>query len=131
MANINITEYSAEKEVSTSPPNPASEYLSPEERQDRTLDQNIQNEDRVLDDSGIKSTSEHSEPLPRTPEDGTSYDAELPPEPAIEQPGPPGKDYSILTVSQKRMIAVAASFASLFSPMATAIYCECLLTAMS
>ncbi|KAF4630133.1 hypothetical protein G7Y89_g8008 [Cudoniella acicularis] len=34
----------------------------------------------------------------------------------------PGEDYSVLTVTQKKLIVTAASFASLFSPMATAIY---------
>lgn len=35
-----------------------------------------------------------------------------------------GEDFSVLTVGQKKLIIVAASFASLFSPMATAIYCK-------
>jgi hypothetical protein len=37
---------------------------------------------------------------------------------------PTGEDYSVLSVPQKKLIIVAASFASLFSPMATAIYCK-------
>jgi hypothetical protein len=48
-------------------------------------------------------------------------------EPPSEQPiAPPGEDYSVLTVNQKRLIVTTASFASLFSPMATAIYCRSL-----
>ena len=35
-----------------------------------------------------------------------------------------GEDYSVLTVTQKRLTVMAASLASLFSPMATAIYCQ-------
>ncbi len=35
-----------------------------------------------------------------------------------------GEDYSVLTVAQKRLTVMAASLASLFSPMATAIYCQ-------
>jgi hypothetical protein len=34
-----------------------------------------------------------------------------------------GEDYSVLTVSQKKMVILTVSLASLFSPMATAIYC--------
>lgn len=35
-----------------------------------------------------------------------------------------GEEYSVLTPAQKKMVIVTASVASLFSPMATAIYCE-------
>jgi hypothetical protein len=35
-----------------------------------------------------------------------------------------GEGYSVLTVTQKRLTVMAASLASLFSPMATAIYCQ-------
>jgi hypothetical protein len=34
-----------------------------------------------------------------------------------------GEEYSVLTVTQKRLVVMTASLASLFSPMATAIYC--------
>ena len=87
--------------------------------------QNDEKEVAVLDDAGIKSPSYPNEP-PETHRDGGGDGAELPPEPAVEQPRPAGKAYSILTVTQKRAIILAASFASLFSPMATAIYCELL-----
>jgi hypothetical protein len=50
--------------------------------------------------------------------------AELPAEPPTEQPAPAGEDYSILKPAQKKAIVLTASLASLFSPMATAIYCE-------
>ena len=86
----------------------------------------VQNDEKdiaVLDDTGIKSAANPNEP-PATQGNGSGNSTELPPEPAIERPGPPGKDYSILTVAQKRAVVITASFASLFSPMATAIYCE-------
>jgi hypothetical protein len=52
---------------------------------------------------------------------------DAPAEPPSEQPlAPPGEDYSVLTVNQKRLIVTTASLASLFSPMATAIYCRSL-----
>lgn len=51
-----------------------------------------------------------------------------PAEPPADQPlqtvQSAGEDYSVLTVTQKRLTVMAASFASLFSPMATAIYCQ-------
>ncbi|CAM6031690.1 unnamed protein product, partial [Sphagnum compactum] len=47
-------------------------------------------------------------------------------EPPSEQPvqgtAIPGEDYSIFTVGQKKLMIMTASLASLFSPMATAIY---------
>jgi len=59
---------------------------------------------------------------------GGSHD-DPPAEPPSEQPlqrvtTAPGEDYSVLTVTQKKLIVMTASFASLFSPMATAIYCK-------
>jgi hypothetical protein len=36
----------------------------------------------------------------------------------------PGEDFSIFTVRQKKLMIMTASLASLFSPMATAIYCQ-------
>jgi hypothetical protein len=57
---------------------------------------------------------------------GPTHD-DPPAEPPSEQPlAPPGEDYSVLTVNQKRWIVTTASLASLFSPMATAIYCRSL-----
>ena len=57
---------------------------------------------------------------------GPTHD-DPPAEPPSEQPlAPPGEDYSVLTVNQKRLIVTTASLASLFSPMATAIYCRSL-----
>jgi hypothetical protein len=123
MANTtNRKDNSLEKALSTSPQNAPLADSKLEEVQDLTLDQN---EIPVLDDTGIKSTpvaSEHESPHFRGP---SGDNADLPPEPPVEQPGGPEKEYSILTVTQKRMILVVASFASLFSPMATAIYCRC------
>ena len=34
-----------------------------------------------------------------------------------------GEEYSVLTVTQKKLVILTVSLASLFSPMATAIYC--------
>ena len=51
---------------------------------------------------------------------------EPPSEKPIEPAGPSGQDYSVLTVTQKKLVVLTASLASLFSPMATAIYCEIL-----
>ena len=113
----------AEKDLSSATPSLAYEGGKALELGDPVI-QNDEKDIAVLDDAGIKSTSDPTEPSPATQgnEDGDSTN--LPPEPAVERPGPPGKDYSILTVAQKRAIVIAASFASLFSPMATAIYCE-------
>jgi hypothetical protein len=125
MANTGCpTECFAEKELSTSPTSPTHEESKSQELSDAGLGENNQNELRILDDSGIKPTPVPSEHLPGRPPNGSGNSAELPAEPAVEQPGPPEKDYSILTVPQKRMIVITASLASLFSPMATAIYCE-------
>jgi hypothetical protein len=66
--------------------------------------------------SGIASRQNDDEP------------AELPAEPPSEQPAPAGEDYSILKPAQKKAIVLTASLASLFSPMATAIYCEDILS---
>ncbi|KAE8441465.1 hypothetical protein EG329_004921 [Mollisiaceae sp. DMI_Dod_QoI] len=48
--------------------------------------------------------------------------AESPSEQPLQRVMTPGEDYSVLTVGQKKLIIMAASVASLFSPMATAIY---------
>jgi hypothetical protein len=56
--------------------------------------------------------------LPRDPA------SEPPSEAPIEVAGASGRPYSVFTVTQKKMIILTASLASLFSPMATAIYCE-------
>lgn len=127
MATTITTDYSGEKRLSSSAPNLSNEDFNPEGLQSGNLDPSSRDEDRGLDNTGIKSISKRIEPLPGTPQHETSNNAELPPEPAAEQPGLPGKDYSILTVAQKRTIVVAASFAALFSPMATAIYCKYLI----
>jgi hypothetical protein len=49
--------------------------------------------------------------------------AESPSDQQLRRVATPGEDYSVLTVTQKKLIITIASFASLFSPMATAIYC--------
>lgn len=35
-----------------------------------------------------------------------------------------GEEFSVLTVTQKKFVVMTASLAALFSPMATAIYCQ-------
>lgn len=42
----------------------------------------------------------------------------------VPEARPAGEDYSVLTPGQKKAIIMTASLASLFSPMATAIYCK-------
>lgn len=62
------------------------------------------------------------------PRDVERSQDDLPAEPTSEQQvrrvQSAGEDYSVLSVTQKRLIVMAASLASLFSPMATAIYCQ-------
>jgi hypothetical protein len=50
--------------------------------------------------------------------------AEPPSEQQLQRSATTGEDYSVLTVTQKKLIIIVASLASLFSPMATAIYCS-------
>jgi len=50
--------------------------------------------------------------------------ADPPSEEAVQRVQSAGEDYSVLTVTQKRWVVTVASLASIFSPMATAIYCE-------
>ncbi len=63
-----------------------------------------------------------------SPNNITSIHDEPPIEPLSEQQAqistPPGEDFSVLTATQKKWIIMTASLASLFSPMATAIYCS-------
>jgi hypothetical protein len=44
-------------------------------------------------------------------------------EPASEHPVQSGEDFTVLTGKQKRLVIFTASLASIFSPMATSIYC--------
>jgi hypothetical protein len=107
----NFTEDTGEKEFVPQLPGttPSDDYLK---------------ETGVSDDVGTKSTVLPDGPLPGTTGDGTENSAELPIEPPAEQSVPQGKDYSVLTDGQKKAVVLTASLASLFSPMATAIYCE-------
>lgn len=50
--------------------------------------------------------------------------AEPPSDEQVQMVQSAGEGYSVLTVTQKRLTVMAASLASLFSPMATAIYCQ-------
>jgi hypothetical protein len=62
---------------------------------------------------------------PRDVEQGQdNHPAEPPADQPLQRVQSAGEDYSVLTVKQKRFTVMAASFASLFSPMATAIYCQ-------
>lgn len=107
---------SLEKEASIPPPSPPLESLNPLEKSDPSLDQNAH---PALDDTGIEAPTEPAPPLIEKNDDG-----ELPLEPPVERPMAQGNDYSCFSVTQKRLMLVTVSFASLFSPMATAIYCE-------
>ena len=62
---------------------------------------------------------------PRDVEQGQdNHPAEPPADQPLQTVQSAGEDYSVLTVTQKRITVMAASLASLFSPMATAIYCQ-------
>ena len=66
----------------------------------------------------LSGATAQTDALPRDPA------SEPPSEAPIEAAGASGRPYSVFTVTQKKMIVLTASLASLFSPMATAIYCE-------
>jgi len=69
--------------------------------------------------------SQSAEQEPRDAERGQDdLPAEPPSEQEVQRAQSTGEDYSVLTVTQKKLIVTAASLASLFSPMATAIYCQ-------
>ena len=73
-----------------------------------------------------EALSESTDQEPREVEQERDQD-DPPAEPPSEQlqgAQTPGEDYSVLTVTQKKLIITVASLASLFSPMATAIYCQ-------
>lgn len=105
------TEYTGEKELTPQLPGTTTGHDYPKEA-------------GVLEDVGSKSSALPHGTLPGTTGDGSENSAELPVEPAVERPVPQGKDYSVLTSGQKKWIVLTASLASLFSPMATSIYCE-------
>jgi len=50
--------------------------------------------------------------------------AEPPSEQPVERVALAGQDYSVLTVTEKKLVVLTASLAAFFSPTATAIYCE-------
>lgn len=121
MANpTSPTELPEEKEFATSFSDAAFEDAKSQDLPGPIPNEKNERDDEVVDDGESKSAS-----LPG----GDA--ADRPPEPPIEQPGDPGKDYSVLNVAQKRVIVVTASFASLFSPLATAIYCAYLRDVLS
>lgn len=72
--------------------------------------------------------NEKSIPSPTSPQEVSSKEngANTDPtaEPPLERTVSAGVDYSILSVRSKRMVVMTASLASIFSPMATAIYCK-------
>jgi hypothetical protein len=51
-----------------------------------------------------------------------------PSERPIERVATAGEEYSVLTTTQKKLVILTASIASVFSPMATAIYCQSFIT---
>jgi hypothetical protein len=75
-----------------------------------------------------EAVSESTDQEPREVEQQRARDQDDPPaEPPSEQlqgAQTAGEDYSVLTVTQKKLIITVASLASLFSPVATAIYCQ-------
>lgn len=71
---------------------------------------------------GVASQSTNQEP--RDVERGKNEPgADVPSDQQAQITQPAGEDYTVLSATQKRLIVTAASLASLFSPMATAIYC--------
>jgi hypothetical protein len=71
-------------------------------------------ENGVLKDSQSNAVTTH--------ETAQDADGEPPSERPIELMVS-GEDYSVLTTTQKKLVILTVSLASLFSPMATAIYC--------
>jgi len=69
-----------------------------------------------------------SQSADQQPRDRVHRQDDLPAEPPSDEQAQmvqsAGEGYSVLTVTQKRLTVMAASLASLFSPMATAIYCQ-------
>jgi hypothetical protein len=107
-------------------------------------EKNIQNEgvsesdnEKFNNDSPEGKNEELADPIPDTKsfEGGThsntgvaqamaqNADEEPPSERPIERVVS-GEEYSVLTVTQKRLVVLTVSLAALFSPMATAIYCK-------
>lgn len=89
--------------------------------QERTMEENNEKSVGLFEHRATSAEKQQLENIP----DGPS------PEPLAEA-GPPGvdhkqEDFSIFTTVQKRLMVSTASLASLFSPMATAIYCLSLL----
>jgi hypothetical protein len=113
MADINDEKLDLSKKRSSIP-----EAAPVELPQMQTVAQDKENH-AVLD----KSASQE----PRDVEQGQdNHLAEPPPDQPLQTVQSAGEDYSVLTVTQKRITVMAASLASLFSPMATAIYCQSL-----
>jgi hypothetical protein len=111
MADINDEKLDLSKKRSSIP-----EAAPVELPQMQTVAQDKENH-AVLD----KSASQE----PRDVEQGQDdHPAEPPADQPLQRVQSAGEDYSVLTVTQKRITVMAASLASLFSPMATAIYCQ-------
>jgi hypothetical protein len=77
----------------------------------------LKNGSEVIDQSGDQEARD----VERSQDDPAG---EPPSDQQVQRVQSSGEDYSVLTVAQKRLVVMTASLASLFSPMATAIYCE-------
>lgn len=98
--------------------NPA--ILSTEDSIDISSQVHMQKE-KTSDSGEITATA--GAPVSNDELDPKSKDGEN--EPPSEQPlAPAGVDYTVLTPTQKKLVVFTASLASVFSPMATAIYCK-------
>jgi hypothetical protein len=64
-------------------------------------------------------------PQSKGEDEADTRDVTSEPEPASErQLQSPGEDFTVFNVRQKRLVVFTASLASVFSPMATSIYCK-------
>lgn len=111
MADTNDEKIDFSKKRSSIP-----EAASVELPQMQTVAQDKENH-LVLD----RSASQESRDVEQGQDD---HPAEPPADQPLQRVQSAGEDYSVLTVKQKRLTVMAASLASLFSPMATAIYCQ-------
>jgi hypothetical protein len=82
-------------------------------------------EKETLSSHGDHGSEASSGPDPQTASlPDRNPDDEPPSETPVESTGTSTVEYSVFTVTQKKMIVLTASLASLFSPMASAIYCK-------
>lgn len=92
----------------------------------------LSHENHYESDGNPGGTKKSNEKDATTDDENTKLDipgqndvsAEPPSEQATQTVATAGEDYSVLSVTQKKLIIMGGSFASLFSPMATSIYCK-------